>query len=436
CNTGDPEWTGIRTLGYANRFAVWDSEFRYDGRIRVPVGMKIKQIKYSYYGNGNADTAAGEVKRGRGGMDQEFEVIDLTFLDDSDVITFTLRGDLNVDADPRPAYSRTYQIRVDVTLDNGDVRTANPQVEVLASAWDKSNPKKVGRPFVRLPYDTAWGGSPNSQAGFGYVCDDGRIPGDKFIIDLVNLREGVADVDSNHSDSVYYQLVHEDGTPSKYTPTPQVHKAEGHQGSGVEHKVTLPPIDLRKLGDKPGYYRFLVWPQSSNPDGGVSDICWNPEVMEDAFQLGSVYYRYSAPHSSALSVFPGGPPEVTLTHAGSTGYPGVRLVADGDGTVPAQSVRVSLPEGKGLQFVAEGNPGYLLAVQGPGGTQKSFPGAVSADGQSITFKNVDLALLGKGSESRAWVAVRASRNAPLGETHLNFRIGDRATSSTLIHVVG
>ncbi|WP_031174501.1 hypothetical protein [Streptomyces durhamensis] len=434
-DAADPELTGIRTLGYANRFATWDSEFRYDGRIRVPVGVKIKQIKYSYYGNGNADTAAGEVKRGRGGIGREYEVIDLTFLDDADVITFTLRGDLDVDADPRPAYSRTYQIRVDITLDDGTVRTASPQVEVLGGAWDKSNPEKVGRPFVRLPYDTGWGGTPNSQAGFGYVCDDGRIPGDKFIIDLVNLREGAADVDSNHSDSVYYQLVHEGGTPSAYTPTPQVQKATGHPGGGVEHKVTLPPIDLRRLGDKPGYYRFLVWPQSSNADGGVSDICWNPKVIEDAFQIGSVYYRYTAPRSAALSVFPGGPPDVRLTRAGDIGYPGVRLVADEDGTVPAQTVRVSLPQGKGLRFVAEDNPGYLLTVQGARGSRRFFPGAVSADGQRITFKNVDLGLLGKGSESRAWVAAKASPNAPLGATHLNFRVGDRTTSSTTINVV-
>lgn len=130
----DPEWTGIRTLGHANRFAVWDSEFRYDGRIRVPMGVKISTVRYSYTGNGQAGMNAVEVKRGRSGIDQEYEVIDLTFLADADLITFTLRGDLNVDADPRPAYSRRYQIRVDVTLDNGDVRTANPEIEVLAGA--------------------------------------------------------------------------------------------------------------------------------------------------------------------------------------------------------------------------------------------------------------------------------------------------------------
>ncbi|WKK22820.1 hypothetical protein QZH56_29320 [Streptomyces olivoreticuli] len=172
--TADPEWTGIRTLGHANRFATWDSEFRYDGRIRVPMGVKIKEVRYSYTGNGQADMNTVEVKRGRGGIDQEFEVIDLTFLDDSDLITFTLRGDLNVDADPRPAFSRKYPIRVDVVLDSGDVRTANPEIEVLAGAWAKTDPEKVGRPFVRLPYDNNWGGTPNSQAGFGFGCGSPR----------------------------------------------------------------------------------------------------------------------------------------------------------------------------------------------------------------------------------------------------------------------
>lgn len=311
----DPEWTGIRTLGHANRFAVWDSEFRYDGRIRVPMGVKISTVRYSYTGNGQAGMNAVEVKRGRSGVDQEFEVIDLTFLADSDLLTFTLRGDLNVDADPRPAYSRRYQIRVDVTLDNGDVRTANPEIEVLAGAWARTDPEKVGRPFVRLPYDNNWGGTPNSQAGFGYVSDNGRIPGDKFIIDLVNLRQGEQDVPGNNSDHVYYQLVHEDGTPSHFTPTPQLQKAEGHRDAGTGRKVTLPAIDLRQLGDKPGYYRFLVWPQAANPDGSPSYLSWDPAKAEDAFQLGSVYYRYTAGRRQGqFAVSPGGP--VTLVRGG------------------------------------------------------------------------------------------------------------------------
>ncbi|WP_380282436.1 hypothetical protein [Kitasatospora purpeofusca] len=427
----DVEWTGIRTLGHANRFAVWDSEFRYDGRIRVPMGVKIKTIRYSYTGNGQAGTEAIEVKRGRGGIDQEYEVIDLTFLDDSDLITFTLRGDLNVDADPRPAYSRTYPIRVDVILDNGDVRTVNPQVEVLAGAWRKSDPEKVGRPFVRLPYDNNWGGTPNSQAGFGFVSDNGRIPGDKFIIDLVNLRQGEPDVPSNGSDHVYYQLVHEDGTPSRFTLTPQVQKAEGHRDSGTGRKVTLPAIDLRQLGDRPGYYRFLVWPQSSNPDGSVSSLGWDPARVEDAFQLGSVYYRYTAARpQSRFSVSPGGP--VNLVRGGAPGYVGVELQALADGGVPPQKVRVTIPQGKGLQVADR----LILGIVQDGQWRElgSYQGTLSPDGQSLTFDDIDLALAGKGSKSGALIEVSAAAGAPLGDTSLTFQVGDQISASSLIHV--
>ncbi|MFE3183071.1 hypothetical protein ACFXKR_19705 [Streptomyces violascens] len=428
----DPEWTGIHTLGHANRFAVWDSEFRYDGRIRVPMGVKISQVRYSYTGNGQADMNAAELPRGRSGIDQQYEVIDLTFLADSDLITFTLRGDLNVDADPRPAYSRKYQIRVDVTLDNGDVRTANPEIDVLAGAWQRSDPEMVGRPFVRLPYDYNWGGTPNSQAGFGHVSDNGRIPGDKFIIDLVNLRQDEPGVAGNNSDHVYYQLVHEDGTPSRYTPTPQLQKAEGHRDSGTGRKVVLPAIDLRQLGDKPGYYRFLVWPQANNPDGTTSNLSWDPAKAEDAFQLGSVYYRYAATRAGGqFSVSPGGP--VQLRRAGQIGYAGVELRAADDATIPAQTVRVTVPRGRGLRL-----SGQLIVgtMQGSDWQQTgSYTGTWSQDGQTLTFDKVDLSLSGTGSKSGVLVEVTASADAPLGDTSLTFQVGDQTSPSSPIRVI-
>ncbi|MEU1409613.1 hypothetical protein ABZ471_46680 [Streptomyces sp. NPDC005728] len=427
CTPLDPEGTGIRTLGCANRFAVWDSEFRYDGRIRVPVGVKIKDIKYSYYGNGQASQGTTEFKRGQGGTGEEYEVIDLTFLDDADLITFTLRGDLNVDADPRPAYSRTYQIRVDVTLDTGEVRTATPEIEVLTGAWQSSDPEKVGRPFVRLPYDNNWGGVPNSQAGFGYVSDNGRIPGDKFIIDLVNLRQGEKGVQSNNSDHVYYQLVHEDGTPSHYTPTPQLQKAEGHKDSGTGRKVILPAIDLRQLGDKPGYYRLLIWPQSADPDGSPSSLRWDEAKPEDAFQLGSVYYRYKAPASIDTGLRATIKTHTLTATAGQERwlYPAFVIRNTGQRTIGTVKAVFTAPEG--LLFIED------RAAFTHWEDQSHEPvalGVLSADRRTLTCPAMPLNLVPSGPGKDAWVSVypamEVEATAPAGRALVGIQLGQPA----------
>ncbi|MFD3582558.1 hypothetical protein [Streptomyces sp. NPDC058683] len=117
--------------------------------------------------------------------------------------------------------------------------------------------------------------------------------------------------------------------------------------------------------------RFAVWDSEFRYDGRIR-VPAGVKIKQIKY---SYYYRYTAPHSSALSVFPGGPPEVTPTRAGGTGYPGVRLVADGDGTVPAQSVRVSLRKARGCSSSPRATPATCW-------------------------------------RSKAWVAVRASHNAP------------------------
>ncbi|OQR63554.1 hypothetical protein B6E66_13355 [Streptomyces maremycinicus] len=432
--TPDPEQTGIKTLGYANRFSVWDSEFRYDGRIRVAMGVKITKVEYAYYGRDDTSyITAVEVPRGRMGINQEYEVIDLTFLADRDVITFTLRGDLNVDSAPeRDQYSRTYQLDVKVSLSDGTTRTTHVEIEVL---WPGYAPDigRIGRPFVRLPYDTGWGGSPNSQAGFGYVTDNGYIA-DKFIIDLVNPRQGRANVPGNTSDHVYYQLVHEDGTPSRLTPAPVKFNVKGHADAATGNKRILDAVNLLDEGDKRGYYRFLVWPQStSTADGRTSALSWNPDKPEDAFQIGSVYFRYTATRSASFSVAPGGPPNIRLTVGGPVRYPGVRL-ATSEGPVPVQTVQVSLPEGMGLQFVEEGDPGYQLTVLDSDGAEKHFTGQLSRNGQTLTFSHVNLALTGNASTSIAWVAVKAVDPDTTGRTSLRFQVGSQASQSTPIDV--
>lgn len=143
-------------------------------------------------------------------------------------------------------------------------------------------------------------------------------------------------------------------------------------------------------------------------------------------------FHSMAIRGATLSVSPGVPPDATLTRSGEVCYPGVRL--DAEGAVAAQTVHVDLPQGKGLQFVAEGSPGYQLTVQTQA-TLKHCPGNLTPDGQTLTFHNVDLGLPANGATSRAWVAVKATRDTQLGDTFLTFRIGDRTSPSTPIHVV-
>ncbi|MFF9496371.1 hypothetical protein [Streptomyces flaveolus] len=122
-----------------------------------------------------------------------------------------------------------------------------------------------------------------------------------------------------------------------------------------------------------------------------------------------------------------------LSAGGPVGYPGVRLSTD-DGPVPVHTVPASLPAGMGLAFVAEGNPGYMLTVLDADGAAKHYPGQLSADGQTLTFSKVNLALAGKTTQSIAFVAVKATDPNATGRTSLTFQVGAGTSQSTPIEV--
>jgi hypothetical protein len=134
-----------------------------------------------------------------------------------------------------------------------------------------------------------------------------------------------------------------------------------------------------------------------------------------------------------FSVYPSGNP-VTLTRGGESRYPGVQLRAIDKGSVPQQVVHVTLPEGKGLQFVPEHGDRYQLTVWTPEGETKHDGNLL--DRQTLEFTDVDLALSDKDSTSTIWVAVKATGNASLGDSRLEFRVGDQTSSSTVVRVVG
>ncbi|PAU45721.1 hypothetical protein CK936_27975 [Streptomyces albireticuli] len=162
-----------------------------------------------------------------------------------------------------------------------------------------------------------------------------------------------------------------------------------------------------------------------------SDPLYQAGIGDD-YQPGQVVLQWRVP---AITVVPGGPPDVTLRPGGETGYPGVRVRAEEEATGLRRTVRVTLPPGEGLQFVEEGAPGYTLTVWDASGGLSYSLGTLSADGQTLTFTDVLLGLAGAGSISTMWVAVKSTGSPRHADTQLAFQVGDRSSNSTPIHIV-
>ncbi|MGP3691548.1 hypothetical protein ACTVZO_44125 [Streptomyces sp. IBSNAI002] len=341
----------ITPLGSGNRFATWDSELRFDGILNVPKDRSINKaagIKYSHYGNGTLNYTAYEKEPTALGVGEEYMIVDTKTVGDRKQITFHLRGDLNVDANACPDPSKKYQIKIQVPLDNGDKVEISPEVDVVNGDRCGGDPAGTSKPFVRLPYDTHWGGAAPgySQGGFGYIAADGQIPGDKFIIDLVNRRIG-SQAACNASDHVYYQIVDAQGRPSKKTPEPVRQAVKGHAGSGTGDRFVLPAMDLS--GEDPGYYKFLVWPQAGDGSGGNNQACsYDRTDKAQAFQVGSTFVKYGE-----IQHGPAAPVIQTPVNDSTTG-----LVPKFSGTAAGATLVRVYEDGKEIGNRSVGTDGY------------------------------------------------------------------------------
>ncbi|GAA4934532.1 hypothetical protein GCM10023237_66030 [Streptomyces coeruleoprunus] len=141
------------------------------------------------------------------------------------------------------------------------------------------------------------------------------------------------------------------------------------------------------------------------------------------------------PVTAPFSVSPGG--TATLERGtGKFGWPGVYVKALGSGGVAPQTVRVTLPAGKGLQFHGSGN----LIVYGEDrdgrfGQLASYGGTLSVDKQTFTTDGpVDLHLGTNGKTNSLLIGVVAPADAVLGETKLTFTVGDRPPTSAPVNV--
>ncbi|MFC9679037.1 hypothetical protein [Streptomyces sp. NPDC056948] len=129
-----------------------------------------------------------------------------------------------------------------------------------------------------------------------------------------------------------------------------------------------------------------------------------------------------------FAVLPGGPPDVELQPGGTVGYPGVVVKNTGQAPVGEQTLTVSLPAGRGLQWGSSTLPDYQITVDGT-----PYPGTLSPDGQTLTCENIDLAIP-PGGQAVIWAGVSAAADAAPGYTDLHFTVGGQAADSTPVRI--
>ncbi|MFE4514854.1 hypothetical protein ACFRMQ_11770 [Kitasatospora sp. NPDC056783] len=143
----------------------------------------------------------------------------------------------------------------------------------------------------------------------------------------------------------------------------------------------------------------------------------NPVIVNPAFTVSPSGALQDAPRSGAPT------------------YPGVEVRNDGSQSLPAQIVTVTLPLDAGTRFGTPGAPDHQLTVRDSGGTTTVYTGIVSADGQSLTFTNVDLDIPANGATSMMYVCVSAGAGTPVGPTSVQFSIGSQTSQSTTLNVI-
>jgi len=171
----------------------------------------------------------------------------------------------------------------------------------------------------------------------------------------------------------------------------------------------------------PGVTSGRTLPGTGTQAGGKGDPAYQAGVG-DANRHGQVVLQWTE-----FTLTPGS--DKQLTQGGAEAFPGLR-VASTDGLEPV-TVTVTLPAGRRLLWGTQAQADYQLTVQRSDGAQTAYVGALSGDGDALTFTDVDLHLPGT---TTIWVCVSADHDAPLGPTALTFDVAGKKSHSTRILV--
>ncbi|MFB6814176.1 hypothetical protein ACFCV8_06490 [Streptomyces sp. NPDC056347] len=337
-----------------------DSEVRADFVIAVPTGTSPSLVRYDWNGDGTVDTTA-TLKTGPG-IDQEYQIVRREPMGGGeDWLTLTLRGDGAYDNATCP--DTPVNLKAEVTVSGTVITVPMPMDQRSFNACPGN-----GRPLMRLPWDNVWN-SPdgNSQDGWGAVTSDGKVPGDKFVLDADNpLTVSTAGQnDCGVTGTFWYQFVREDGSPTLLTPSPVSVSVTSHHAD-VSKQVALPAKDFGP--DGPGYYKLLAWPEAKSRDGSVNCAArtWTPGDVANSFQVGSVFFVSTTQAQLAKSFSPatvavGGTTRLTYTVSTAAGATGQNGLAFTD----------TLPAG--------------LVVAPTSATETTCGGTVTASGGTVSF---------------------------------------------------
>jgi|GEM_PF-2060676 len=277
----------LALLGGINAIGDGPDEFRADFTAVVPRGVRPRRLEYLFYPEaGTGWTTLSTTARP---IDQRYDVVHAERLeDDFERIFLSARGD--ADVPNAPFGSHLWPLRA--TWPDGTVTTLAMPFEQIHFGGD-------GRPLGVNAWDTITSGvpgypGPDSQTGWGNVVSagsDGLIDGNRFFVGAKASGRTAAQ-GNDLTTSVYFQFVHESGTAASITPEPRAltlpHRIDDL--SGVYLGATLGSFRL----DLSGYWKLLIWPQSSNSQPGnpatPEGVAWNP-ATEPGHQIGSVFYE-------------------------------------------------------------------------------------------------------------------------------------------------
>ncbi|MFE6733782.1 hypothetical protein [Microbacterium sp. NPDC057650] len=285
-------------LGGMNVITDGPDEFRADLAILVPKGVRPTGLYYNYFPTtANATTAlarqGGDNSAAvRDSVGEAYGILTVQTVGSAHERLFIhARGDSDIGA--IATQELTWILRA-TWSGHADTTVTLPLLNV-------DRRPSVGRPVAVNAWDSTTNGlpgyiGPNAQAGWGnsVPVSGGPLTANVFHLDSLNSGRAAA-IGNDQTVTVYYQFVHEDGAAAAITPEPRPVTVPNHASgvAGVLLGTADPSLGGTITLDKPGYWKLLIWPQSSNSQpanpatpGGVA---WNPQGDPGA-QVGSVFW--------------------------------------------------------------------------------------------------------------------------------------------------